>query len=242
MDWKQTIPCKEEKIVKTIEASKAAFYESEAEGRLSWLEFLMQQSRYLKKRWWALQGGLLGFVLFLMYASESDYYIQRSLGVAAPLFVVLILPELWKNRSCGAMEVECTTFFSLRQIYAARMALFAGVDLVLLSLFFCGASFVVRITFWEMLVQFVLPLNVACCICFRCLYSKKNGSEAFSLLLCAVGTGLWMQVLLHDAVYNAVSVPMWCLMLVLSFGYLAYCILHGSREWEQTWEVKAVWN
>lgn len=240
MDWKQTIPCKEEKIVKTIEASKAAFYEGEAEGRLSWPEFLMQQSRYLKKRWWVLQGGLLGFVLFLMHASESDYYIQRSLGVAAPLFVVLILPELWKNRSCGAMEVECTTFFSLRQIYAARMVLFAGVDLVLLSLFFCGASFVV--TFWEMLVQFVLPLNVACCICFRCLYSKKNGSEVFSLLLCAVGTGLWMQVLLHDAVYNAVSVPMWCLMLVLSFGYLAYCILRGSREWEQTWEVKAIWN
>lgn len=242
MKRKSDISWDEEKLLQTIAISKAAFYESEAASSLSWPEFLMQQGRYIKKRWWMLQGALLVFLLYALQASESSYYTQRSLGVAAPLFVLLILPELWKNRNCGAMEVECTTFYSLRQIYAARMALFAGVDLLLLSLFFCGATFLARLTVWEMLVQFVLPLNVACCICFRCLYSRKTGSEVFSLLLCAVFTGLWVQVLLNDAVYDAVSVPLWSLMLAVSFGYLAYSILHGAKEWEHTWEVKAVWN
>lgn len=242
MNRNQNIPYDEEKLLQTIAISKSVFYESEAASSLSWLEFLMQQGHYIKKRWWVLQGALLVFLLCVLKASESPYYIQRSLGVAAPLFVLLILPELWKNRNCGAMEVECTTFYSLRQIYAARMALFAGVDLMLLSLFFCGATFFVRLTVWEMLVQFVLPFNVACCICFRCLYSRKTGSEVFSLLLCAVFTGLWVHVLLNDAVYDAISIPLWSLMLAASLGYLAYSIVHGAKEWEQTWEVKAVWN
>ncbi len=33
------------------------------------------------------------------------------MGILAPSFVILILPELWKNRSNGAMEVEGATFF-----------------------------------------------------------------------------------------------------------------------------------
>lgn len=61
------------------------------------------------------------------------------MGTLAPLFVVLVLPELWKNRSSGALEIECTAYYSLRQIYAARMVLFGLVDLALLTLFFSAA-------------------------------------------------------------------------------------------------------
>lgn len=242
MDRKQDAACNEEKILQTIEAAKAAFYEGESETSLSRAEFLMQQSRYIKKRWWVLQGALLASLLWVLQAVESTYYIQRSLGVAAPMFVVLTLPELWKNRNCCATEVECTTYYSLRQIYAARLTLFAGVDLLLLSLFLWAVSFTTRLTLWQMLIQFVLPFNVACCICFHCLYSPKQGSEVFSLLLCAVFMALWMQVVLHDAVYQAISVPVWCALLSLSFVYLGCCILRGQRRWQLMYEVKPVWN
>jgi len=242
MKRKFEIPYSEEALSRTVEISKAAFYEGEAAGSLSWPEFLAQQSRYIKKRWWALQGGLLALLLCLLQSSDSDFLIRRCMGVGAPLFALLLLPELWKNRGSGAMEVECTTYYSLRQIYAARLVLFAGVDFVLLSLFFLGTSWLAQVTVWEMLTQFMLPFNVTCCICFRCLYSVKNGSEVFSLLLCAIFTALWTRFLLLDAVYDAISVPLWSLMLALSFGYLAWCVLHGAKKWEQTWEVKMVWN
>lgn len=242
MDRKPNITYREEKLLQTIEISKAAFYEGEAAFSLSWWEFLTQQCGYIKKGWWVLQGTLLVLVLLLLQNMGSVDSVQRCLGVAAPLFVLLALPELWKNRNYNAMEVECTTFYSLRQIYAARMTLFAGMDLTLLSLFFCCLSFTSRLTVWDMLIQFVLPFNVTCCICFRYLYSMKTGSEVFSLLLCAVWTAIWVQIILYDAVYNAISVPLWCLMLILSFGYFGYTILQGQRKWEQTWEVNPLWN
>lgn len=236
------IPCDETKIQKTIDISKVAFIAGEAENSISNIEFLYQQSRYIKKHWWLVQAVLLLVLCLVLHLSESDFYVRRSLGVAAPLFVILVLPELWKNRSFDAMEVEGTTFYTIRQIYAARLTLFAGVDLLLLTAFFCGAFFFARVTVWELLIQFVLPFNVACCICFRSLYSGRNGSEGFSILLCSIWTGLWVWVVLNDAVYNAVSVPMWTLMLTASFAYLGYSVHRGQKMIYNTWEAKASWN
>ena len=50
------------------------------------------------------------------------------MGVVATLFVILIIPELWKNRSCECMEIEATSYYSLKQVYATRMLLFGVTD------------------------------------------------------------------------------------------------------------------
>lgn len=236
------VPYDEAKIQETIEISKAAFIAGESECPMSNMEFLYQQSRYIKKYWWLLQAVLLLSLCLLLQWSDSDLYTRRSLGVAAPLFVILILSELWKNRSCDAMEVEGTTLYTIRQVYAARLTLFAGVDLLLLTAFFLCASFFARVTVWELLIQFVLPFNVACCICFQSLYSSRNGSEVFSILLCSIWTGLWMLVISSDAVYNAISVPIWIGLLAASFAYLGYSIHKGQKTIYRTWEAKPSWS
>lgn len=236
------IPYREEHLVKTIEISKTAFYEAEARRSLSRWEFLAQQGRYIQKRWWLFQGALLAALLLLLWSWEGGVSLRRGLGVGGPFFVILALPELWKNRSCNAMEVESTTFYSLRQIYAARMTLFAGVDLLLVSLFFLGASFTGRLTLWEMMVHFLLPCCVTCGICFQCLYSARGIPEVFAIFLCALWTGLWVMVVTNDTVYQAISVPVWNLLLAGSVGYLLFCVRQGQREWRQIWEVRPLWN
>ena len=110
MDWNMKTECREEAVAQTVRAAKAAFWEAEAQRPLTRWEFLLQQSRYIQKHWWLLQGALLILLWFLLCAADSQAYVQRSLGVAAPLFVLLALPELWKNRSCNAMEVEGAAF------------------------------------------------------------------------------------------------------------------------------------
>lgn len=242
MNPKFDIPIDESKLQKTIAVSRAAFVAGEAEQTVSRAEFMYQQSRYVKKHWWLLQAALLLFVCLLLHRTEGDLHIRRSLGVAAPLFVILILPELWKSRRSDAMEVEGTTFYTIRQVYAARLTLFAGVDLLLLTAFFFGASCFARITVWELLIQFLLPFNVACCICFRSLYGGRSNSEAFSILLCSVWCGLWVLVISSDALYNAVSVPVWTGMLALSFAYLVYTVRRGQKTIYKAWEAKASWN
>lgn len=235
------IPCDEAKIQDTIAASKAAFLAGESEKMVFHAEFLYYQSKFIKKRWWVLQGLLLAFVCFLLCRMETDYLIRRSLGLAGPLFVILILPELWKNRNFDAMEVECTTFFTLRSIYAARLTLFAGVDILLLSVFFAGASLFAKLTLWEILIQFVLPFNVTCCICFWTLYSKHIRSEAFALLLCILWTAAWSMLILNNAVYRVISTPVWITALALSFVGLAYTLCRGQERWQQILEVKPLW-
>lgn len=236
------VPLKETRLLETVQKSKAAFYEGEAETFLSKAEFLYQQGRYIRKCWWGIQGALLLVLWWILKYKESSFYLQRSMGIAAPLFVILVIPELWKNRSADAMEVECTTYYSLRQVYAARMLLFGIVDMLLLSLFFIAASCTTCLSPGEMLIQFLLPFNVTCCICFRMLYSKKMGSEIFALFLCMVWIFLWVQVVLNEGIYSMISIPVWWGFVLASLGYLLYCIRQGMRKWEETWEGTPLWN
>ena len=235
------VPINEEKVKETIVASKASFLSGEAEQMVSPGEFLFLQSRLIQKRWWFLQGLLLAFVCLFLCHMETDYLIRRALGLAGPLFVILILPELWKNRNFDAMEVECTTYYTIRSIYAARLTLFAGVDLLLLSAFFAVASVFAKITVWEMLIQFVLPFNVTCCICFRTLYAKRIRSEALAMLLCILWTGIWAILILSDAVYSAISVPLWIAALAVSALGMCHTLCQGKEKWQQTLEVKPLW-
>ena len=235
------IPVSEEKVMETIAVSKAAFLSGEAEHSLSPGDFLFLQSKLIQKRWWFLQGLLLAVVCLFLCHMETDYLIRRALGLAGPLFVILILPELWKNRNFDAMEVECTTYYTIRSIYAARLALFAGVDLLLLSAFFAGASVFAKITVWEMLIQFLLPFNVTCCICFRTLYAKRIRSEALAMLLCILWTGVWAMLIMSNSVYSAISVPMWIAALAASALGMCYALCQGKEKWQQTLEVKPLW-
>ena len=235
------VPINEERVMETIAVSKSSFLSGEAEHMVSPGEFLFLQSSLIQKRWWFLQGLLLAFVCLFLCHMETDYLIRRALGLAGPLFVILILPELWKNRNFDAMEVECTTYYTIRSIYAARLALFAGVDLLLLSAFFAVASVFAKITVWEMLIQFVLPFNVTCCICFRTLYAKRIRSEALAMLLCILWTGVWAMLIMSNSVYSAISVPMWIAALAASALGMCYALCQGKEKWQQTLEVKPLW-
>lgn len=235
------IACEETKIQNTIEAAKEAFLAGESERSVSHMEFLYQQSRYIKKRWWLMQGVLLVFVCFLLHNSKTDFVVRRILGLTGAMFGILTLPEIWKNQSFDAMEVECTTFFTLRSIYAARLTLFAGVDMALLSVFYVVASLLTKITLWEMLTQFLLPFNVTCCICFRTLYSSRLRSQMFSLLLCVLWAGIWSVLILNDAVFHAISVPVWVFLLAVSVFFMGYTLYRGQREWQNILEVKPLW-
>lgn len=231
----------EEKIQRTISASLAAFRQGGAERHTTYFEFLLQQSRYIRKRWWVLQAMLLALTCCVLQLMETNLEVRRCLGTAAPLFAVLLLPELWKNRASGATEIESTTFYPLRQVYAARLTLFAGADLLLMSAFLPGTLAASRMSLLELGIDFLLPFCVTCCICLRCLYSSLLRSELVPMLLSTVWTGLWLMVALSDRVYYAIAAPVWMLLLAASVCYLIFCILQGQHNLKN-WEMEPIWN
>lgn len=239
---KRPISYNRKKLQETIKQAGIAFCENEKESTLSRLEFLYQQSCYIRKHWWFLQGCILLFLWFLLDLTESSLLLQKSMGASAPLFAVLVLPELWKNRNANALEIECTACFSLRQIYGARIFLFALVDLLLLGLFALAAVLMGKISAGELIIQFFLPYLVSCCICFRTLYSPQITSEAFAILLCMAWGFLWIQLVLQENIYNLISLPLWLFMTAIAACYLGYCIRKGQKGCIAIWEVKTQWN
>ncbi len=224
----------------TVRRSKSAFYESQTKELLSGAEFVYQQSRYIHKFWWVLQGGVLIALWLLLELAESGEYQRKCMGIGAPLFALLLLPELWKNRNANALEIEGTSYYSLRQIYAARMVLFAFVDFILLGSF-CGVEILTgKLAVEELMIQFFLPCVVTCCICFHTLYSFRDSSQVFAMLLCILWCMLWTRFVLQEKVYRAVSMPIWIIVTVAAVLYLGYCIERGQRNCMKMWEEKVM--
>lgn len=190
--------------------------------RASYFEFLFEQFKFIKKRWWALQGGILFLLWILLADSDGGANTERTLGAMSVMFSVMIVPEIWKNRRFSAVEIEKTAFYSLRQICAARTLLFAAVDLVMITAFFSISVYTLQISAYRIIIDFLVPLNVSCCICFRLLYSKWNDMEHIAVFLSISCILIWTLIVSTDSIYQKISVPIWVGLLIISFGYLIF--------------------
>ena len=231
------VKSKEEKIQETICKSKNPFFMAEQERTLSYHEFLWTQLRVIQKRWWVLQFMLLVALWIALSSIHDEIYIKRSMGVAAALFVILIIPELWKNRSCECMEIEAASYYSLKQVYAARMLLFGVTDVFLITLFLGTASAGLNIGLSELVVQFLFPLCVTSGICFGILCSKYSFSETVAIILCVIWSAVWLFVVLNENVYTMVTIPVWLALLGATILFLILTVCRILKNCNQYLEV-----
>ena len=224
---------REEAVRRTVEACRSTLQEQSLQEkweRTSYFEFLYEQARFIKKRWWLLQGSALAFLWFWMSRYAQDFAeMTRLMGVIAVVFVILIVPELWKNRKHGVGEIELASVYNLRQISTARVLIFATADLGMMLLFILAVHQTMTLSIYELGVNFVLPVNVAGCICFRILRSRWGESEYLAVFLCLVWTGIWVTIIARDAVYLRVAEPVWGAVAIATLGYLVFCI----QKWLQ---------
>ena len=198
---------------------------SKQSHRTSYFEFLYEQTKFIKKRWWILQGCVLMCLWIWLSNYTSDIKdMMRIMGISATIFVVLIVPEIWKNRRNGAIEIEQASYYTLRQICTARMLMFGVVDLVIVMVFLAITYQTTILSLSDLVVNFLLPVNVSCCICFRVLYSRWEKSEYIAVLSCLVWVGLWMMIVANDVIYQKIVTPVWVAMLILTFVYFIFCV------------------
>ena len=171
-----------------------------------------------------------------LYFNQEIFIIQRGLGITSVLFVILIIPELWKNKSNQCMEIENTSYYSLRQIYSTRIFLFGLVDVILLTAFCIFLHGSLHITLLSLLSQFVFPAVVTACICFGLLCNKKNVNETISIVLCILWSVVWWLITANEKIYSVIKMPVWILLLgiaLLILGSMIYRVLHDcTRYWE----------
>lgn len=232
------IKASEESIRDTICKSKEAFYAKERHRLLTYREFLWAQFRLIRKRWWLLQMLLLIGVGLTLPSIRESFLLQRSMGIAGALFVILIIPELWKNKSWGCMEIEASSYYSLRQIYAARILIFGIMDIFLLTMFCTMLLRYSQIGPADFIAQFLLPMTVTACICFGLLCSRHSVSEHVSVVLCAVWSALWWLITVNEHIYNKITLPVWGMLLGISILVLAVAICRTLKNCSQSWELR----
>lgn len=228
---------KEEKVRETIRKSKELFYAVEQEKILSYHEFLWVQFKVVQKKWWFFQFLLLCLLGTMLLSAYEEYYIHRSMGILASVFVILIIPEFWKNRSCQCMEIEEASYYSLRQIYAARMVLFGIVDVLLLTAF-CGTMTMgLHVEFKKLLLQFLLPMLVTACICFGTLCSRHILNETMAVFLCILWCVIWLGISSNEKIYTVVTMPIWLACIGLSLILLCITVYRILNNCNKYWEV-----
>ncbi len=220
----------ESKMQEALQSAKQSFYRSAAQKEVSYLEFIYEQTHYIRKKWWILQFFILFYTGWLLQRAKGAAYAQRPLGVSASLFVILLVPELWKNRTSHSVEIEGAACFSLRQIYAARMLAFIVVDSILLGGFAGVVTMTTPVSIKEMILQFFLPMAVTCCICFRGLCSRYASSEYTACLLSMLWSSIWMLLIANERVYLVISglaLIGICGVVVLYLTYLVKKVING---------------
>jgi len=183
---------------------------------------------------------LLLLVLWMIFLSvQNEAFVQRLLGVAASLFVILIIPEFWKNRMYHSIEIEAVSYYSLRQIYAARMLLFGMADFMLVTLF-CGlVSFTLKLVFSQLLVQFIFPMLVTTCICFGILCSRHAFSEVTAVASCAAWSSVWTILILNERIYCAITFPLWLCFLLAALLFFCFAVWRVLSCCSDYWEVNS---
>ena len=232
----QKVMLSEDKIQRIIEASKESFLHAEEKRMLSYRSFLFIQLQIIQKRWWILQWMVLVALWLILSVTEDMTYIYRSMGVVSTIFIILIIPEIWKNRTNQSMEIESVTYYSLKQVYASRMLLFGIVDVGLVTAF-CGIATVsLNISLTDLLIQFLLPMTVTACICFGILCNRHLLNESVAVGMCILWSALWWFALLDDRIYRKIAVSVWVLALGIAFSLLVFFIYQSIRQCTRVWE------
>ena len=206
-----------ESVVRNVMKQCAGIMSRQDDRRASYFGFLHEQFKFIRKRWWALQGGSL----LLLWMLLADY------GEGANA-----------DRVLGALSV-ISSYYSLRQICSARILMFAAVDLTKITIFFAVSFSTLQISAYRIVIDFLVPFNISCCICFRLLYSKWQEMEYIAVFLSTACIFAWSLIVSSDFIYERISMTVWIGLLLLSFIYLIYCIWKSQCNCEINWEGKA---
>lgn len=202
----------------------------------SYFEFLYEQCKFIKKKWWVLQGGTLFILWILLNDLESMKSIGRIMGAFSVLFSILIIPEIWKNRRFSAFEIEKASYYSLRQICAARLLLFAIVDMMMVTVFFVLVFATIQIPLSSIAINFLIPFNISSGVCFHLLCKKGFDMEYVSVCLSMAFVIVWSMIVANDVIYYAIVEPLWLVLILISFGYLVFCVRKSQQDYELVWE------
>lgn len=194
-----------EQINRCVDAISLEVRSNEPSVLTTYWMFIKGQWHFIEKKWWLFQGILLFLTSLYLTSSSFTHTDEKKLGIMGTLFIILMIPELWKNQSTHSTEIEQTTYFTLKQIYAARMILFLWVDITFIMVFCAFVTLSVQMTYLSLIINFLFPMIVTAIICFSILSRYEKMNESIAIMFCVVWNGLWTFCVTTLPIYESIS-------------------------------------
>ena len=211
-------------IDSTVLKAKEIMITKEKTSRIDFAEFLIIQMKIMRKRWWILQGILLFLACEWLSVSGDVDYIYRGWSILAALFVILIIPELWENMECKSMEIEESSLFDLRKVYAAELIAAGPVDTIFLTFFCVTVTQLQYVLLADVLKQFVFPVMIAATICMMVFSCRNPFSELTTMVICIVANLLWATIVLNESIYYKITSWIWIGLFAVSISLIIYSV------------------
>ncbi|GAB6108492.1 hypothetical protein [Fusibacter bizertensis] len=150
--------------------------------KITYVEFLMNQLHYIRKRVWiaSLMIVLLGWGI----AHWSPIFLSIS-GVL-PYLAMITVTEIYRSASDRMAELEGSCRFNLQQIVMARMSILGGINLFVILV---AVIFINKITAYGILLALLYSLVPYLIVCAICMWLLNRTKGAESLYACAIATG-----------------------------------------------------
>lgn len=178
------------------------------------------QLQYIPPLFWMIQGGLLLLLLLFLYkftgqrTELTDYLWWGS--VIAAWMGVLSQGLLGKHFSHGMAELEQSCYINLSQMWAIRMILTTGVDIVILTVFSGGIALRTETFVGRIAVYLLTPFVLSNICCLSAVSVLRGSREKYALAVLAVVTALLaVSPSVFPEMYKAAWLWVWFCMLLL---------------------------
>lgn len=210
-----TCPDKEKKEA-SVKALERAVEKKDIRQRDSVWEAFKGSISFVSAGFWVSEGVfLLLWLLFMQGDMVKDFKIRELLVLASAASVYLALPgiaELYRTLIWGMAELEQTCCFCLEQIWAGKLLLCSGVNLVLLAVLAGSTAEKTGYAFYQTGIYAAVPFLTALTVYLKLLFAGYRSwikyGAAFGMLFLAA----WLPSF-HRKAYEQSAVWIWLLAL-----------------------------
>ena len=203
--------------------------------RMTNLEFVFDQFRFIRKRTWIAKGFFSLFLLHLLLTNrvDSNSWFWTFIAISGPVLCLMSANEICAIFQPGMLELQMTAKHSFHKVLLIRLMAFGGFDCVLFSGMAVILSVCKGITIWQIIVYGMVPYEI---MCLGCIFILNRCREENLLLYC----GTWgicfscMIVLLKisgTAIFETDSLPVW---IETGMGALIVISIELCRLWKKT--------
>lgn len=206
------------RLDETIRACKALMKEQQflrKEPRTGFWEYLSDVFRFEGVSIFVLQTAAL-LTVCLMITSAADT--PQNIPVFMPLFVLAVMPVLFKSQFYGMSEIEAVTRASGAQIMLAKLVLAGSANLVCITIVLCLEVSLQNncSELGQMVLYCLVPYLVCMTGMLRLVRTKRKGSIRLCVFLLSASCVCWaISSRVIPWIYAASAIGFWMIAFVV---------------------------